>query len=84
MFRTLALILMLGLARPAGDDQVVHLLNRLTYGPRPGEVERVKAIGVQKWIDAQLSPSRIDNAALDDKLTRIVTPPERPMAAQPG
>jgi hypothetical protein len=50
MFRTLALIFMLGLAGPAGDDQVLHALNRLTFGPRPGDVERVKAMGLQKWI----------------------------------
>src|SRR6185436_5655074 len=73
MFRTLAVILVLGLTAPATDDQVVHVLNRLTYGPRPGDVERVKAIGLQKWIDAQLAPSRIDDAALDAKLAHLET-----------
>jgi len=61
------------------DEQVVHVLNRLAYGPRPGDVERVKAIGLQKWIDAQLAPSRIDNAALDARLSGIVTPAALPV-----
>lgn len=33
-----------------------HLLNRLGYGPAPGEVERVRALGVQAWVDSQLAP----------------------------
>ena len=58
----------------AGDDAaILHALNRLTYGPRPGDVDRVKAMGLQKWIDQQLTPSRIDNSALDAKLQRLDT-----------
>ena len=86
MFRALALILLLAGAgipepgsgnephsRDSGEDQILHVLNRLTYGPRPGDVERVKAIGVQKWIETQLTPSRIDDTAIDAKLARLVT-----------
>ena len=45
------------------DDQkrALHALNRLTFGPRPGDVERVTAIGVDKWIDQQLHPEKIDD-----------------------
>jgi uncharacterized protein (DUF1800 family) len=58
----------------AGDDAaILHALNRLTYGPRPGDVDRVKAMGLQKWIELQLTPSRIDNSALDAKLQRLET-----------
>jgi hypothetical protein len=84
MFRSLALIALLATAgsrlpapgsRPALDDDaaIVHALNRLTYGPRPGDVDRVRAMGLQKWIDLQLTPSRIDNAALDARLQRLET-----------
>ena len=52
-------------AAAADDAAIVHALNRLTYGPRPGDVERVKAMGLQKWIDLQLTPARIDNGALE-------------------
>ena len=40
-------------------DSALHALNRLAYGPRPGDVERVATLGVMKWIEAQLHPDRI-------------------------
>jgi uncharacterized protein (DUF1800 family) len=46
-------------------EQAVHVLNRLAFGPRPGDIDRVKAIGVDRWIDQQLHPERIDDGALD-------------------
>jgi uncharacterized protein (DUF1800 family) len=59
---------------PADDEQrILHVLNRVTYGPRSGDVERVKAIGVDRWIEMQLTPSRIDNRALDAKLASLAT-----------
>ena len=45
-----------------------HALNRLTFGPRPGDVQRVMAIGVDKWIDLQLHPDKIDDSALNARL----------------
>src|SRR5207302_4727896 len=42
-------------------DSALHALNRLAYGPRPGEIERVEAGGVLRWIDAQLAPDKIDD-----------------------
>jgi len=60
-------------AAAADDAAIVHALNRLTYGPRPGDVERVKAMGLQKWIEMQLAPSRIDDGALTAKLQRLET-----------
>ena len=41
------------------NKQIVHALDRLTFGPRPGDVERVRKMGVKKWIDQQLHPDRI-------------------------
>src|SRR5580704_13865634 len=41
------------------DQQVLHALDRLTFGPRPGDVEAVKKMGLKKWIDLQLHPDRI-------------------------
>ena len=37
------------------DDQMLHALDRLTFGPRPGDVERLKKIGLKKWIDPTAS-----------------------------
>jgi len=42
-------------------DSAAHALNRLAYGPRPGEIERVARAGVLRWIDAQLTPDKIDD-----------------------
>jgi len=54
------------------DKQIVHVLNRLTFGPRPGDLQQVRQMGVDKWIDQQLHPERItENSALDAKLNRL-------------
>ncbi|HTA25682.1 MAG TPA: DUF1800 domain-containing protein [Terriglobales bacterium] len=53
--------------------RAVHVLNRLTFGPRPGDVERVQAMGVDHWIDQQLHPERIDDDAVDARLTGFRT-----------
>jgi len=51
------------------DDQVLHALDRLTFGPRPGDVARVKKIGLQKWIFQQLHPDRMpENPVLEAQL----------------
>ncbi len=50
------------------NEATLHALNRLAYGPRPGEVERVEKMGLEKWIDLQLHPERIDDSALDARL----------------
>jgi uncharacterized protein (DUF1800 family) len=50
------------------DEAIFHALNRLAYGPRPGDVERVRQMGLSKWIDQQLNPSSIDDKALDARL----------------
>jgi uncharacterized protein (DUF1800 family) len=62
-------------AIPNDRDAVIHALDRLTFGPRPGEAERVRATGLAKWIDLQLAPDSIDDAALADRLPAA---PERP------
>lgn len=60
---------------PQGDERAraIQALNRLTFGPRPGDVDRVLAIGVDKWIDQQLHPDSIDDAALDARLVPFRT-----------
>ncbi len=57
------------------DDQrrALHALNRLTFGPRPGDVQQVMAVGVDQWIDLQLHPERIDDKALNARLEAFRT-----------
>src|SRR5260221_612129 len=38
-----------------GDQRIAHVLSRLTFGARPGDFERVKAIGVSEFIRQQTS-----------------------------
>jgi uncharacterized protein (DUF1800 family) len=52
------------------DEQVQQVLNRLTFGARPGDAERVRAMGVDKWIDLQLNPERIDDKNMDALMSR--------------
>jgi uncharacterized protein (DUF1800 family) len=51
-----------------GEDRVLHALNRLTFGPRPGDVAAVQAMGLSTWFDMQLNPSKIDDSALTARL----------------
>jgi len=57
------------------DEQkrALHALNRLSFGPRPGDVERITALGVDKWIDQQLHADKIDDHALDARLAPFRT-----------
>ena len=51
------------------DKEAIHALNRLTYGPRPGDADDVRRVGVEKWIRLQLNPAQIpQNPALDVSL----------------
>jgi len=85
--RAAGLVLAVALAAPAGtasarprpsssaadDAQLVHALSRLTFGPRPGDVEAVRRIGLGEWIDLQLHPERITDAALEPRLASLPT-----------
>ena len=55
------------------DEAILHALNRLGFGPKPGDVERVKEMGLQKWIDQQLRPDSINDSALEARLDRFPT-----------
>lgn len=56
------------------DQQILHALNRLSYGPRPDDVEAVRKMGVEKWIERQLHPERIpENPILASKLEPLAS-----------
>jgi len=59
-----------------GDDRILHALNRFTFGPRPGDLEAVRALGqgnagLEKWFDQQLNPSSIDETDLNARLAQF-------------
>jgi uncharacterized protein (DUF1800 family) len=52
------------------DEAILHAMNRLAYGPRSGDVEQVRQIGLEKWIEQQLRPESIDDTDLIQRLQR--------------
>jgi uncharacterized protein (DUF1800 family) len=54
-------------------QKVVHALNRLTFGPRPGDVDRVMAQGLDNWIDQQFHPERISDSQIESRLASFPT-----------
>jgi uncharacterized protein (DUF1800 family) len=55
------------------DEAINHALNRLAYGPRPEDVERIRQMGLEKWVDQQLNPDSVDDTALDARLRKYPT-----------
>jgi uncharacterized protein (DUF1800 family) len=54
------------------DEQILHALDRLTFGPRPGDIDRLKRMGLKKWLDQQLHPDRMDeNPVLEAHLQAL-------------
>jgi len=59
---------------PLTDRQrALHALDRLTFGPRPGEVEVVLTKGLDSWIEDQLHPESIDDSAINPRLASYAT-----------
>lgn len=60
--------------KPLTEDQkALHILNRLGFGARPGDLEKVKAIGVQKYVDQQLDPAAVADTVADSKIKNLDT-----------
>jgi uncharacterized protein (DUF1800 family) len=57
----------------SADEAIQHAMNRLAYGPRPGDVERVRQMGLAKWIDLQLNAKSIDDSAVEARLNLYPT-----------
>ena len=53
------------------SNPTLHLLNRLTYGARPTDLERVKTIGEAAFLEEQLNPETLDDSALDARLVAL-------------
>jgi len=61
-------------ASPLTDDQrIIHVLNRLGYGPRPGDIERVTRIGLATYVERQLDPARIRDDRVEASLQVLPT-----------
>src|SRR5437764_58166 len=62
-----------GNAPLTGRERAVQLLNRFTFGARPGEVEQVLSMGAGKWFEQQLSPETIKDDVLNRRLNDYPT-----------
>jgi uncharacterized protein (DUF1800 family) len=54
-----------GIRELPADQQIIQALSRLTFGPKPGDILKVRSIGLDKWIDQQLNPEKIDDSGLE-------------------
>ena len=54
-----------------GDERILQALNRFTFGPRPGDLEAVRARGLDRWFTQQLHPQTINNSDLEARLTQF-------------
>ncbi|MFL5524066.1 MAG: DUF1800 domain-containing protein [Gemmatimonadaceae bacterium] len=52
------------------DQQIIQALSRLTFGARPGDIQKVRSIGLDKWIDQQLHPDKINDDAMNAFVSR--------------
>ncbi len=55
------------------DRAIVHVLNRIGFGPAPGDLERVRTIGLAAYIDQQLQPERLDDSRMASRLAAFET-----------
>lgn len=58
-------------ARLSEEQRIVHVLGRLGFGARPGDVERVRRIGLERYIETQLAPDKIADAGVEAKLRNL-------------
>jgi uncharacterized protein (DUF1800 family) len=67
----LSILLLVGGSSPTEQQKITYLLNRMTFGPRPGDVELVQKIGIDKYLDQQLHPEKIPDPGIDDRLALL-------------
>src|SRR6185295_10811807 len=84
MKKIVALILLIVLTQPlvsgqkrtkslTEEQRIIHVLNRLGFGARPGDVERVKAMGLENYINQQLNPEKVADTVAENKLRELST-----------
>jgi uncharacterized protein (DUF1800 family) len=64
----------------SSEAKILHVLNRLSFGPRPGDIENVKSKGIEAYIESQLSPGSIaESAIVKQQLSSLETLRSTPM-----
>ncbi len=67
----LSILLLFGGSTPTEQEKITHLLNRMTFGPRPGDVELVQKSGIDTYLDQQLHPEKISDPGMDERLASL-------------
>lgn len=62
-----------GAPKLTDEQRALHALNRLGFGPRPGDVDAVMRVGIGLWIDRQLHPEQIPDRAMEARLQSLTT-----------
>src|SRR5262245_12371899 len=60
-------------AKLSEDQRILHVLNRLGFGARPGDVERVRAMGIENYVNQQLYPEKINDSQVETKVQNLAT-----------
>ena len=55
------------------EEKIIHVLNRLGFGPRPGDIEKVAAMGLEAYIEQQLHPQEIPDPVMEKRLSSFKT-----------
>ncbi len=55
------------------DQKVIHILNRISFGPRADEIREANRVGIQNYLHQQLQPDTISDALVENKLAHFKT-----------
>src|SRR5262245_1437288 len=67
----LSILLLFGGSSPTEQEKITHLLNRMSFGPRPGDVELVQKVGIDKYLDLQLHPEKLSDQGMEERLASL-------------
>src|SRR6267142_4393199 len=60
-------------ARLSEDQRILHVLNRLGFGARPGDLDKVRTIGIENYINQQLQPEKIADGVAEARVQNLAT-----------
>jgi len=61
------------------DERLQHALERLTFGPQPGDLDSLRRLGLRRWLDLELHPEKVpENPALAPRLAELASLPMTP------
>jgi uncharacterized protein (DUF1800 family) len=68
-----AILAVSGPTATSKDDEIVHVLDRVGFGPRAGDVEHIRSLGLHRYLEEQLHPERINDPEMTARLSSLTT-----------